>query len=266
MHAATHAYRSRCTPQCRHLPHVTLSALHPSGLMPAVPHVLMPAVTPACTDPCTPNSHSRSGPCTPCLGAYRTAQYRYPLHTPPARRLGLTALPSPAERAQTTPRHEFQPPLARGSPAARGFRPNTPASLASPSGPPTTIIILATATSPGRVMLDTARRPRLPPDPSPPSLCWAGPDLRLRPAALSQTLPKVGPLLRLILSWLTPSQCGTCFLHFLLPLLGSRVCPCADDRSLCQSHLRPRHGPTSASRPLFFPGPPIPGTAASGPP
>ena len=55
--------------------------------------------------------------------------------------------------------------------------------------------------------------------------------LRLRPAALSQTLPKVGPLLRLILPWPTPSQCGTFFSHFLLLLLGSRACPCADDPS-----------------------------------
>ena len=117
----------------------------------------------------------------PAIGAHRTERYRYPLHTSPARRPGLTALPSPAERARTTPRHEFQPPLAPGSPAARGFRPTTLASLASPSGPspPTTIITLATATSPGRIMLDTARRPRLPPDPSPPGLFWAGPDLLL---------------------------------------------------------------------------------------
>ena len=55
--------------------------------------------------------------------------------------------------------------------------------------------------------------------------------LRLRPAALSQTLPKVRPLLRLILPWPTPSQCGTFFSHFLLLLLGSRACPCADDPS-----------------------------------
>ena len=75
--------------------------------------------------------------------------------------------------------------------------------------------------------------------------------LRLRPAALSQTLPKVGPLLRLILPWPTPSQCGTCFSHFLLLLLGSRVCPCAADpsRRLRLQRLPPRrrHSGHSAS-------------------
>ena len=222
----------------------------------------------------------------PAIGAHRTEQYRYPLHTSPARRPGLTALPSPAERARTTPRHEFQPPLAPGSPAARASGlprpprwPRLPVHQQPSSSLPRRLSRAGHAghgpSSPASARPLSARPLLGRPGPSP--LPRTRP-LRLRPAALSQTLPKVGPLLRLILSWPTPSQCGTCFSHFLLLRLGSRVCPCADDpsgpaasdsnvspatpprRSLCQFHLRPRPGPTSAPRPLFFPGPPIPPT------
>ena len=133
-------------------------------------------------------THARRAPCTHACSNLRQQRplYAQPIHaeararlapahigqrsigtcfTPPqARRLGPTALPSPAKRAWTTPRQELQPPLAPGSPAALGLWPTTPSSLAAPSGSPSS---------------------SLPPPPLPGGSCWSRPVVSgFRPTSL----------------------------------------------------------------------------------
>jgi hypothetical protein len=272
MLAATHAYHGRCTPrpgahmtaQCRPLPHITSSALHPSGPMHAVPHGLMPAVTSASSDPCTRNPFTQrpvhvlprriqdSAVSAPASHLLRLAASARPpsrlllselglhlarsssRHWRPARRLlWASGLPR-SPRWPRLPVHHHHPchrRLSRAGPAGHG--PSSPA-----------------------FALPLSARPRLGrPGPSPPP---GNRPIRLRLAAPSQTLPRVVPLLSRILSRQTATQCGTCFSHFLLLRLGSRACPCARrpfgsrrfrPQRLSPRRRRPGHSASSNSGP-----------------